>query len=308
MITKQNISLIKYRLLFLFFVGITYGQEINQSFSLKIDNDKFVLQDKYYTSGLFIEYQKIIKKDMLSLKKEDNSVNYRFTLGNETYTPENLNSTNVLFFDRPYAGWLFIKFEEQVIHNNQAHTFAIETGITGEASLSGALQRFWHSALSIKVPTWTQQIGFKWLFNIKSKHVFNFDLNKNNSLHYMIEPSLGTKDIYLKNSLTYYLGLFNGLKNSSRIAAIDPSQTKEFYGLIGFGYKYVGHNTLIQGGLRYQDTTYTTTIERHVLDAKLGLVYKNKRNTFSLIYFFNTNETLRAGDHSYGSFKYTVDF
>lgn len=300
--------MIKYILLFLFSVSNVCGQELNQSFTLRIDNDKFVLQDKYYTSGLFFSYQKLIKKDLLSLKRDDNVVNYRFTLGNETYTPQNLTSTNVLRFDRPYAGWLFVKFEEQVIYSNQAHTFAIETGVTGEPSLSGKFQTLLHEALNIETPTWTQEIGFKWLFNLKSRHVFNFNLNQNNSLHYIIEPSLGTKDIYLKNSLTYYLGLFNALKHSSRINAIDTSLTTEIYGLFGFGYKYVGHNTLIQGGIRYQDTAYTTAIDRNVLDAKLGLVYKNKRNIFSLIYFFNTNETPKATNHSYGSFTYTLGF
>jgi len=194
------------------------AQKVNQQIQVRVDNDKLVLVDRYYTSGIFIDYKKSIENNFLFKKDSTNKIQVTYAVGNEIYTPKNLSSFNPSDFDRPFAGWFFGKFEIGKITNKSANFLSFETGITGKEALSGDLQVWFHEVLGIEnFTSWAEEIEFKWLFNIKYKYIHNWDLNKNNSFQYELAPSLGTKDIFLENSIHYFFGKFNELKNSSRL-------------------------------------------------------------------------------------------
>jgi len=174
-------------LLFLFLcVTVVNTQELDNALCLTIDNDKFVMLDKYYTSGLFLTYKRIIDKDILKLKKEDRKVQYVFTLGNQIYTPENISSYFSNDFDMPYAGWFYANLKEQVFFKKQVHSVALDVGVTGGWSLSGKMQRWWHRLINVPEPTWSSQIENKGLINLKTEHNFNLFETNRNSLHYVV--------------------------------------------------------------------------------------------------------------------------
>lgn len=297
-------------LLFLVLFGISlFAQKIDQQITFKIDNDQFVNTDRYYTSGIFFSYKKDLKDNFIFKKEEVSKTMLNFTVGNEIYTPTNLNSFDVTEFDRPYAGWLFGRLETGKIKKNSASFIAFETGITGKESLSGGLQVWLHDFLGFDdLLTWTDQIALKWLFNLQYRHLHGWELNKYSNIYMEVNPSIGTKDIFLENTIHYFFGRFNELKNSSRLGLIDATSTNEFYGLVSLGHRYVAHNTLIQGSLFEDDILFTTNIARHLLKFRFGGVYKNKRNTFKLIYNFNSKETPRSKSHGFGTFIYSRDF
>ncbi len=291
------------------FLTITLiAQNNNEQLELKIENDKLVLVDKYYTSGFFLTYRKDLEQDFIFKKKEDKKLQLNITLGNETYTPTNLESTDTRDFDRPYAGWLFAKIEIGEIRKNSALFLGLETGITGEESLSGRLQTWAHEFFNIAVPTWTQEIEFKFLVNLKAQYIYNKRLGKSHALQYRVEPSVGTKDIYLSNGVSYTFGRINDFNQSSRNNIIDRSNSNEFFGFFNLGHRYVLHNTLIQGSLDFNDSTFTTRSQPHIFQFKLGSVLKWSRNTLSLVYNFNTKETPQSSSHSYGSLSYSRNF
>jgi len=67
-----------------------------------------------------------------------------------------------------------------------------------------------HNALNINDnPTWHQEIEHKFLVNIKAKYILSKTIDKSNAFTYTIEPALGTKDIFIANTLgyTFFLGL-----------------------------------------------------------------------------------------------------
>ncbi|GGI56843.1 hypothetical protein GCM10011444_11520 [Winogradskyella haliclonae] len=284
------------------------AQSNNEHLELKIDNDKLVLVDKYYTSGLFLTYRKDLEDSFVFKKENDNKLQLNITLGNETYTPTNLRSTDSRDFDRPYAGWFFIKTEIGKIKTNSAFFIAVETGITGEEALSGKIQTWAHEFFNIDVPTWTEEIESKFLVNLKAKYIWNAFFNKNQAFKYVIEPSLGTKDIYISNSIEYAFGKLNTFNTSSRNNFIDRTNTNELFGLISIGHKYVLHNTLIQGSLDYNDETFTTNNVPHIFEFKIGGSLKFKRNTLKLIYNFNTKETPLSSSHSFGTLSFSRNF
>jgi len=98
------------------------------------------------------------------------------------------------------------------------------------------------------------------------------------------------------------------LKQSSRISAIDTTTTNEFFGFASFGYRYVFHNTLLQGSIDYKDELFTINNQPHIFKFKTGVVLKTARNIFKFVYNFNTKETPIATSHSFGTISYSRDF
>ncbi len=296
-------------LLLLLFFSVSRAQNAHEQIEIKIENDKFVLKDKYYTNGLFLSYKKDLKANFLFNKSPENKLQLNIILGNETYTPENLSSTNVNTFDRPFAGWLFGAMEIGKIKETSAFFVTIEMGITGKESQSGNLQTWFHDFLGIdSSPTWVEEIAFKWLFNTKATYFYNWQINKSNALLYRVTPALGTKDIFIENNIQYFFGKFNALKNTSRIGAINTINSNEFFGYLSLGYKYVIHNTLIEGSLFKDETLFTTTIKNNVFKIELGSVLNVNKNTFKLVYSFNSKEATLSTYHDYGSFSYARRF
>ena len=285
-----------------------YAQSNDEQLEFTIENDKLFLDDKYYTSGLFITYKKDLKSNFIFKKTQDNSLQLNITLGNETYTPSNLRSTDTRDFDRPYAGWLFVKTEVSKIKENSAFFLAAETGITGEPSLSGKLQVWAHEFFNIDVPTWTQEIETKFLVNLKAKYIYNKNLGNAQAFQYVVEPTLGTKDINVSNSLQYTFGKLGAFKNSTRNGFIASSTTNEFYGFLGLGYRYVLHNTLIQGSLDYEDETFTSARTPHLFLVKAGTTLRFKKSTINLTLNFNSKETPTSDYHAYGSLRFSQNF
>jgi len=290
-------------------IYFSQAQEVNEAIEIIVENDKMVLLDRYYTSGLFLGYKRSLESNFLFKKDSSNTLQLNIKLGNETYTPKNLHDFDTRLFDRPFAGWLFLKTELVRVNNTSLLSLGIETGITGEESLAGKLQTWFHEFLNINDnPTWYQEIEFKFLLNLKAKYILNTLINNKQNLQYIGDISLGTKDIYVEYGLDYFIGKFNPLQKTSRIGAIDETVGNEFYGYIGLGYRYVVHNTLIQGSLDYSDTFFTSEIERHLFKFKAGTVLKIKNSAFKLGYNFNTRETPRSTTHAYGTLSFSQSF
>lgn len=285
-----------------------FSQNNNEQLELIIENDKLVLVDKYYTSGLFLTYKKDLQNNFIFKKTEDKKLQLNIILGNQTYTPSNLTSIDTRDFDRPYAGWLFVKTEIGKINKNSALFVGFEAGITGEESLSGKLQKWFHRVLNTTNPTWTQEIEHKFLVNLKARYIMSKTIGKSQAFQFIVEPSLGTKDIFIENNLGYTFGRFNTFNQSSRNGFLTRINTNEFFGFINVGYKYVVHNTLIQGSLDFKDSLFTTNKEPHILGFKVGSVLKLKRSTIRFVYNYNTKETPRSSSHSFGSISFSRDF
>ncbi len=287
----------------------SFSQESRNQIEFILENDKFSSVDKYYTNGLFLSYKRIIENDFIFKNKEDNRLQLSFVFGNEIYTPTELSSFDASDFDRPFAGWFFLKTVVTNIKDNSLLELALETGVTGEQSFSGDLQTWFHDFLGIgDFPTWEQQIENKFVINLKSRYLYNAPIKSNQSFQYAVESSVGTKDIFLENGIGYYLGKLQTFKNSSRTNSVTDIISNEFYGFVNLSHTYVLHNTLIQGSLDHDDETFTTARTPHIVRLKLGVVLKLKKNTYRILYNFNTKETPDSTAHSYGTITYSRNF
>ena len=280
----------------------------NQQLEVKISNDKFVFDDKYYTSGIHIIYKRGLENAFIFPKEDDSKLRLGVSLGNETFTPSNLFSFNTNDFDRPYAGWLFGRLELSKIKTNTALSLIIESGVTGKESLAGKLQIAFHDLLSLDVPTWADEISYKWLFNFKLLKTFDFKLNKTSHFQNRTEVSLGSKDTYLENNAYVFLGKLNKFQNSYRSGVVTSNDIKEYYVFFAGGYRYVMLNTLIQGSPFNNNDPFTSIAEKHVFNLKAGGVLRTRRNIFKLEYIYNTKETPMSKSHIYGAFTFGFIF
>ena len=283
-----------------------FGYSQSSLFELKVSNDKFVFQDKYFTSGLLLTFRTPVANTFLFKKKENNRLQLNLQLGQETYTPSNLWSYNTSDFDRPYAGWLFTSAEIGKITSNAAYFLGLETGVTGKASFAGQLQTAFHQFLSIMQPTWQDEIADKWLVNLKGKMVLNEDLNPWLSFHNNLSAALGSKDIFLQNQVGFSFGKFNTFQNSYRLQVFSNGQQNEYFGFIGFGYRYVLLNALIQGSAFGAKDAFTSVAEPHVVSSQVAFVTKVQRYVFKLEFQYNSKETPQSTHHVFGAL--TVGF
>lgn len=300
-----------YRIFLLLVLSTTllHAQDVNEQLVFTLSNDKFADDDKYFTNGLYFNYKRILPKSFFLEKTNDNKLQLNIGIGNEIYSPTSISSVSSADFDRPFAGWLFARLAVGSIQQKKAFFVITETGITGKESLAGTLQVALHDFFNIDSrPTWKDEISFKWLVNFKTNHVFDVGSNSNNAFQYRISPSFGTKDIFLENEVSYFFGRLNSFQNSSRTAIVGKGALKEFYGYVSAGYKYVVHNTLIQGGIFADNDAFTTDITNHILKAAVGAVLQSKRNLFKVSYHFNTKETPLSTSHIYGSLSYSRSF
>ena len=92
----------------------TIKEEVKHQISLRHDNDFLAFSDIYYTSGLFLSYNRLLNRGVLKSGQEQISM----ALVQQIYTPSKLNTTNLAEIDRPYAGYMELNLGWSYVHDN----------------------------------------------------------------------------------------------------------------------------------------------------------------------------------------------
>ena len=87
----------------IFFISINLFSQ--RSIELRVDNDLYFSNDEYYSSGVFIKYEKKIDSDEEIGKPKVVS----WVLAQKIYNPLKRFSDDVSDFDYPYGGWLYLE-------------------------------------------------------------------------------------------------------------------------------------------------------------------------------------------------------
>lgn len=144
------------------------------SFGFIFENDVFNGSDKYYTSGLQLNFSttlksgedssgriKFLDQDWLPFygRPDARRVN-TYVFGQQIYTPANLNLTAPQPNDRPYAGWLYGGAFFSRATEDTLTSFGISLGVVGPASGAKAVQEGIHSILpkSDSPKGWSNQL------------------------------------------------------------------------------------------------------------------------------------------------------
>jgi len=134
------------------------GQDVSRGgiYSINDENDRFgsAGTDRYYTNGIklsCVPAQTPAWADRLGDRLRDwegRPVNDRrrvvFSLGQNIYTPQDIERSDLIAEDRPYGGWLYLGLG---IHDRQgSHLDSSELilGMVGPQSYAGDTQIWWH--------------------------------------------------------------------------------------------------------------------------------------------------------------------
>jgi hypothetical protein len=104
---------------------------------------------------------------------------YNFSLNQSIYTPENIDSAELLPEQRPYAAYLYVKAESVTRNGDHLVIKGFETGVVGPSSLGEDLQGAIHELTDSTEPKgWRHQLEDKFAAHILGRYARSFRSEK----------------------------------------------------------------------------------------------------------------------------------
>lgn len=108
-----------------------------------------------------------------------------FSIANQIFTPEDLNETELIVDDRPYAGWTFLELGIHQSSSTTLESFYIQIGAIGPRSYAENIQKAIHKLTDSTQPMgWDNQlknelgVNLRYIYKLRREHAFtdNFSL------------------------------------------------------------------------------------------------------------------------------------
>ena len=139
------------------------------AFLIQWDNDKVVDTDRHYTNGMRLAYSFDRPTGQWDTSgralagytwfTDQSALRVGWAVGQDIYTPENVDAYIPDPLDRPYAGWSYIGL---TVQNETAHaqdTMELDVGVIGPAAHAGQVQNGFHRLINVSVSRgWRSQI------------------------------------------------------------------------------------------------------------------------------------------------------
>jgi len=96
--------------------------------------------------------------------KKGHAAGVEFSVGQNIFTPDDIENPAPIPGDRPYAGWLYgsamlVGILEEAERFRVANALDVTVGVIGPASLAGDVQRRWHKIIDTRTPRgWDHQL------------------------------------------------------------------------------------------------------------------------------------------------------
>lgn len=310
-------------ILFLFvFLGDSFSQERKTKNLLLIDwdNDVLLTTDKYYLQGMKIDFHSDYLKYnpinyILIKPKSYDNISYGLSLSQETYTPQNIQTTDVQYNDYPYAGVLLLN--SSVVASNQEKGLLLKSGldlgVLGPYSGAGEVQYYFHYIINDFLPQgWDNQLCTWPIINYNfeaSKEVFTSNLAeliafgaiRAGSLHDDI--GLGF-NLRLGKMQPYILSLGN-------LSAEGYSHKLQYYFELEPSLNFVAYNATLQGGWMPDPDHYyvkAADLTNIVFKSRIGLGVKYKSFGLDLNLYYSGKEFEQGESHLYHNFRFYIPF
>ena len=145
------------------------------SLNLYFENDLFADTDQQYTNGTKISWvspdvseyvhtnfpllTEFFDREVHFLSEAYDVKNLAFSIGQNMYTPEDIEATELIETDRPYAAWLYLSAGFHAKNDRVQDTFEVQLGMVGPAALGQEIQDIVHDFRGIpKAKGWDNQI------------------------------------------------------------------------------------------------------------------------------------------------------
>lgn len=283
-------------------------------FSLQVENDGLTDEvDGYYTHGSRLSYVSDGKAPkwlrdgaaFFPFFNQQGTVRASYALGQSIFTPGDLERSDLIEDDRPYAGWLYLGIGLMSDHKyghgffkNRHDSLELNFGIVGPSSQAEQVQDFSHRVRGAKKPNgWNHQLkdepGLMLIYNRQWRAHYSLKLN---GLGFDLSPHIGGA---LGNVMTYAAGgvtlrFGRHLGGDNGIPLIQPSLPGSGYFTRrpGFGwYLFAGAEgravlwNIFLDGNSYQDS-HSVDKKPLVGDLQAGLVltWEDYRLSFTSVY------------------------
>lgn len=284
--------------------GSRYAEE---QVELMHDNDFLHFTDRWYTTGSFIGYRKLLN-DLD--KKHTEKRQFTLQLEQTFYTPSNRISSKIEDFDRPYAGYLGFNSGLTLINEKRILDFIFSIGVTGEISGSEALQSWFHSTNESQIATWTGQIDNNTHANLYGSYLREWLLwDANFTVFLATKPkiALGTKDYYLENDITLYVGKRNHLENTMAYRQLGDIENELFFAVTG-AYRYVIHDAMLKGSIIADNSEFTLEPVDSVFFYGAEAYWRMQILDVKVAYMFTTKRAETTGTHGFSTLSITRNF
>jgi lipid A 3-O-deacylase len=268
-----------------------------KEFRVITDNDAYLLKrkDGYYTNGIFLQFNWASKHAV----KEINSIE----VGQRMYTSRTHFMNTLSEYDRPFAGYLYAKYQRTVFTKKEnTIRYSVSLGTIGPNALAKELQTKYHRLISIyKTYGWDVQVNNE----IELNGAFTWSpvlvQPKNNKQLFAVKPVLtanvGTTFTNAELGSVFQFGLFENNSSSTLWNASvqsGPIKTKRNFELFLFFHPQLvvtAYNGTSQGPLlRQEKGIFTSDVNPLMYRHRLGISYMKKRITLGGDVVFETKE------------------
>ncbi len=275
---------------------------------LKHDNDFPVFTDRYYTTGNFVGWHKLLEPGTDSTDQRQ----YRLYLVQQLYTPADLLETEIRKFDRPFVG--FLGFSNGLTFANPHRLLDIEflLGITGPYSGGSFIQEAFHSTstFSSRIPTWLGQIETAVMGNVYVRYTREWQWEPNPfSVHCALTPevSVGNKDIYAQQEAAFFFGRRNPLQTTSAYQQLGSIENEYFF-VVRTAYRYILHDALQEGDLIGDSSPLLREPYKNMFLYDFEMNARIKRYNFMVAYSYATPINRRSFPHLFVTFSIAKTF
>ncbi|QIE59430.1 lipid A deacylase LpxR family protein [Rasiella rasia] len=285
--------------------GSAYFAE--EQVELMHDNDFLHFTDRWYTTGSFISYRKL----MNDLDKDHNNKRqFTIQLEQSFYTPSNILSNRIEDYDRPYAGFLGLNNSLTLTNENRMLDFTFTIGVTGEISGSEGLQSWFHSTNESQTAQWNGQIENSTHANLYGSYLREWrliDAEIDVLLATKPKVALGTKDYFLENQLTLFLGNRNDIESTMAYRQIGTIENELFFALTG-SYRYVIHDAMLQGSIIADNSEFVLEPVDSLIFYGAEAYWRTRRMDFKVAYMFSTKRAESTGTHGFSTLSISRNF
>lgn len=301
-------------------------------YSLKIENDVIASgSDGHYTNGFELMRSFKPQADHWSLRfaeampgwhaQEVDNIAYRF--GHQIYTPNEIEESELIEDDRPYAGLLFagVSMFADNQHQGWRETSGLhlDVGIVGPAAGGKKIQRWVHDATGSDEPRgWDNQLRNESFVNLGYQKRWWLQHNLA-GLDFEYGPSAGLAlgNLYSYGSAGLGIRLGQGLSRSFSIPAVAPAQSGSLFFDQGGGFawslfanlegRYMAHNMLLEGNTF--KSSHSVDSREWVGDAKIGIALTWSEWQLAFASVWRTREFQTQDEHDqFGSLTISAWF
>ncbi len=266
--------------------------------SLTWENDAPAGTDRHYTHGAQLSYFTADDSEpgwtdaLPALGYEKKVRRWGFALGQEIYTPDDLEIRELIQDDRPYAAWLYGRVAlqrrgESFASSIAMETFALDIGVIGPEALGEEAQNLLHH----NGPRgWDNQLDTEpgFAFRYSRRHLFETFFDDHWQLHLIpnVEAAAGNVATFLGGGGTVRFGY--NVPNEFEIAHGRTETKFGAYLFSGLEGRWVIHNIFLDGNT-FQDS-HSVDKKSLVGELRLGLGLAFKRLEVIVGHTFLTDE------------------